>query len=59
MSNFKDEDKVKIANCIKRLQRLGDERFIYYIGERSVGKKEFEKYIKSKLNDPTSTHTNR
>ena len=46
MSNFKDEDEVKIANSIKRLQRLCDERFVYYIGERSVGKKEFEKYIK-------------
>ena len=52
MSNFKEEDKVKIANIITRLKRLDDEIFTYYIGERSVGKKEFYKYIRSKINDP-------
>lgn len=42
MSNFRDEDEVKITNSIKRLQILCDERFVYYIGGRSVGKKEFK-----------------
>lgn len=52
MSNFKEEDKVKIANIISRLQKLDEESFVYYIGERSVGKKEFERYIRNKLSHP-------
>ncbi len=52
MSNFKEEDEVKIANFIARLQKLEEESLVYYIGERAVGKKEFERYIRSKLDTP-------